>query len=32
MAQILTAAQAQNPARPASIAAGIPVERPARGS
>src|SRR5437879_8028398 len=31
MAQILTAAQGQNPARQASIAAGIPVESPAWG-
>ncbi len=30
MGQILTAAQGQNPARQASIAAGIPVESPAR--
>src|SRR5882757_4656951 len=29
MGQILTAAQGQNPARQASIAAGIPVESPA---
>ncbi|MEA2871987.1 MAG: acetyl-CoA C-acetyltransferase [Hyphomicrobiales bacterium] len=31
MGQILTAAQGQNPARQASIAAGIPVESPAWG-
>src|SRR5260221_2311134 len=31
MGQILTAAQGQNPARQASIAAGIPVETPAWG-
>src|ERR1700680_4723875 len=31
MGQILTAAQGQHPARPASIAAGIPVESPAWG-
>ena len=31
MGQILTAGQGQNPARPASIAAGIPVETPAWG-
>src|SRR2546429_5023450 len=31
MGQILTAAQGQNPARQASIAAGIPVEAPAWG-
>src|SRR5437879_7340761 len=31
MGQILTAAQGQNPARQASIAAGIPVECPAWG-
>src|SRR5262249_28967033 len=31
LAQILAAAQAQNPARQASIAAGIPVESPAWG-
>ncbi|MBW8858065.1 MAG: acetyl-CoA C-acyltransferase, partial [Bradyrhizobium sp.] len=31
MGQILTAAQGQNPARQASIAAGIPVESPACG-
>jgi acetyl-CoA C-acetyltransferase len=31
MGQILTAGQGQNPARQASIAAGIPVETPARG-
>src|SRR6201994_4595661 len=31
MGQILTAAQGQNPARIASIAAGIPVENPAWG-
>jgi acetyl-CoA C-acetyltransferase len=28
MGQILTAGQGQNPARQASVAAGIPVERP----
>lgn len=32
MGQILTAAQGQNPARQASIAAGIPVESPAWAS
>src|ERR1700746_2069411 len=31
MGQILTAAQVQNPARQASISAGIPVESPAWG-
>src|SRR5436190_5904047 len=31
MGQILTAAQGQNPARQASIAAGVPVESPAWG-
>jgi acetyl-CoA C-acetyltransferase len=31
MGQILSAGQGQNPARQASIAAGIPVESPARG-
>jgi acetyl-CoA C-acetyltransferase len=31
MGQILTAAEGQNPARQASIAAGIPVETPAWG-
>ena len=31
MGQILTAGQGQNPARQASIAAGIPVESPAWG-
>src|SRR4030081_786347 len=31
MGQILTAGQGQNPARIASIGAGIPVESPARG-
>src|SRR5207302_8165210 len=31
LGQILTAAQGQNPARQASIAAGIPVESPAWG-
>src|ERR1700759_5176808 len=31
MGQILTAAQGQNPARQASISAGIPVESPAWG-
>src|SRR3954447_12423681 len=31
MGQILTAAQGQNPARQASIAAGIPVETPSWG-
>src|SRR6187402_3105455 len=31
MGQILTAAQGQNPARQASIAAGIPIESPAWG-
>src|SRR5215211_1730697 len=31
MGQILTAAQGQNPARQASIGAGIPVESPAWG-
>src|SRR5258708_34908397 len=30
LGQSLTAAQGQNPARPASIAAGIPVDIPAR--
>jgi acetyl-CoA C-acetyltransferase len=32
LGQILTAGQGQNPARQASIAAGIPVESPAWGS
>ena len=32
MGQILTAAQGQNPARQASIAAGVPVESPAWAS
>src|SRR5260221_12603895 len=31
MGQILSAGQGQNPARQASIAAGIPVQSPARG-
>jgi acetyl-CoA C-acetyltransferase len=31
MGQVLTAAEGQNPARQASIAAGIPVETPAWG-
>src|SRR5438270_4818712 len=31
MGQILTAAQGQNPARQASVAAGVPVEKPAWG-